>query len=61
MNNLQNLIKTKKAKVAIIGQGYVGLPLALAIIKAGFNVWGVDKDERKINGLNAGKSHIDDI
>ena len=38
--NLRLLIKSKKAKVAIIGMGYVGLPHAILVAKAGFSVFG---------------------
>lgn len=59
--HLENLIKTKKAKVAIIGMGYVGLPHAVLLAKAGFKVVGIDVQKEKVNGLNRGKSHIGDI
>jgi len=48
-------------KVAVIGLGYVGLPLALTCYSAGFNVIGIDKDEKKINMLKSGKSYINHI
>src|SRR5699024_5420551 len=47
--------------VTIIGQGYVGLPLAEEAAKAGWKVFGYDVSERVVNGLNSGKSHIDDL
>jgi UDP-N-acetyl-D-glucosamine dehydrogenase len=47
--------------VAIIGQGYVGLPLALLFVKKGFHVMGIDLDRRKIEMLNNGKSYITEI
>jgi UDP-N-acetyl-D-glucosamine dehydrogenase len=47
--------------VAIIGQGYVGLPLAMAAIEAGWNVIGVDNSEPKIAQINAGSSPVEDI
>lgn len=47
--------------VTIIGQGYVGLPLAEEATKAGWKVYGYDVSERVVNGLNSGKSHIDDL
>ena len=40
--NLENLITTKEAKVAILGLGYVGLPLAVVFAEAGYNVIGID-------------------
>ncbi len=48
-------------KVAVIGQGYVGLPLALAAAEAGYEVVGIDLDGDRVAGLNAGKSPIGDI
>lgn len=47
--------------LTIIGQGYVGLPLAQAAVHAGWKVTGFDLSERVVSGLNSGKSHIDDL
>lgn len=47
--------------VAIIGQGYVGLPLAMTLVKANWHVIGFDSDEDKISLLNSGLSPIEDI
>ncbi len=47
--------------LAIIGLGYVGLPLAARAVECGLEVYGVDSAERVIDGLMAGKSHVDDI
>ena len=47
--------------VAIIGQGYVGLPLAMAATSAGWNVIGIDVNRKTVANLNLGKSHIEDI
>ena len=49
------------SKVAVIGQGYVGLPLALAAAEAGYEVVGIDTDATRVAGLNSGKSPIGDI
>jgi UDP-N-acetyl-D-glucosamine dehydrogenase len=43
---------------AVVGLGYVGLPMAVALAKAGYRVYGLDVDEEKINRLNAGKSTV---
>jgi UDP-N-acetyl-D-glucosamine dehydrogenase len=51
-------IESRKAKVGIIGLGYVGLPLSLLFSEAGFNVTGFDIDEKKIKDLEAGRSYI---
>ncbi|RAP76559.1 nucleotide sugar dehydrogenase [Paenibacillus montanisoli] len=50
-----------REKVAIIGLGFVGLPLAVAFMRKGFPVIGIDMDERKIRAIGAGKSYIQDI
>jgi UDP-N-acetyl-D-glucosamine dehydrogenase len=47
--------------VVIVGQGYVGLPLALAAVDAGHNVVGLDIDSRKTDLISRGKSPIEDI
>ncbi len=57
-NEIIAKIKQKKIKVAIIGLGYVGLPLCMRFIKAGIEVLGIDADKKKINFLRNGKSYI---
>ena len=47
--------------LAIIGQGYVGLPLAMAAVDAGWRVIGVDNLEAKVSQINAGSSPVEDI
>lgn len=47
--------------LAVIGLGYVGLPLAQEAVKSGLSVVGYDVSDRVIDGLNAGKSHVDDL
>jgi UDP-N-acetyl-D-glucosamine dehydrogenase len=54
-------LKDKKARVAILGLGYVGLPLAVVFGEAGFNVTGIDPDTRKVDSLNKGVSYIPDV
>jgi UDP-N-acetyl-D-glucosamine dehydrogenase len=51
-------IQSRKAKIGIIGLGYVGLPLSLLFSEAGFPVTGFDIDEKKIEHLEAGRSYI---
>ena len=51
-------INDKKARVGVVGLGYVGLPLVISFGKAGFNVTGLDIDEAKIEKLAKGKSYI---
>ncbi len=48
-------------RVAVIGLGYVGLPLALAFAEAGLDVVGVDSSVRRVDELRAGRSPIDDV
>jgi UDP-N-acetyl-D-glucosamine dehydrogenase len=55
-------VSTQKAQIlAIIGQGYVGLPLALAAVDAGWTVIGVDNFEAKVSQINSGSSPVEDI
>jgi UDP-N-acetyl-D-glucosamine dehydrogenase len=54
-------LKDKTASIAILGLGYVGLPLAVVFGEAGFNVMGVDPDKRKIDALQKGESYIPDV
>jgi len=64
MTNKETLIKNlkdKKARIAILGLGYVGLPLAVVFGEAGFNVTGIDPDARKVDSLNKGISYIPDV
>ena len=49
------------SKIAVIGQGYVGLPLAIAAAESGYNVLGIEINDEKKNALNNGKSSIEDI
>ena len=54
-------LKEKKASIAILGLGYVGLPLAVVFGEAGFRVTGVDPDSRKVDSLIKGVSYIPDV
>jgi UDP-N-acetyl-D-glucosamine dehydrogenase len=47
--------------LAIVGQGYVGLPLAMAAVDAGWTVIGIDNFEAKVSQINSGKSPVEDI
>ena len=47
--------------LVVIGQGYVGLPMALRAAEKGFSVIGVDSKASVVEALNAGSSHIDDV
>ncbi|MFQ5614230.1 MAG: nucleotide sugar dehydrogenase, partial [Anaerolineae bacterium] len=50
-----------QAELAIIGLGYVGLPLATAFARAGFYVVGIDVDEARVEAVNRGQSYIQDV
>ena len=54
-------LKNKNARVAILGLGYVGLPLAVVFAEAGFNVTGIDPDAGKVDSLKGGISYIPDV
>lgn len=58
---LQKKLSEHKAHIAIIGLGYVGLPLAVAFAHAGFTTSGIDVDAKRIQSLNKGKNYIADI
>ena len=58
---LERKLQSHDATVAVIGQGYVGLPLAMELVRAGFRCIGVDLDEAKVRSLNEGTSYIFDI
>src|ERR1700690_3996986 len=57
-SELKSKIEQRKARVAVIGLGYVGLPLALLYSESGIPVTGFDIDQRKVSTLNAGGSYI---
>ena len=52
---------TAPERVLVVGQGYVGLPVAMASVAAGFVVVGFDVDETKVQGLAVGRSHVVDV
>src|SRR5438445_2602910 len=58
---LEEKIRNRRAKVGIVGLGYVGLPLAVEFAKAGFDLIGIDLSESKVAKVNAGESYIADI
>jgi UDP-N-acetyl-D-glucosamine dehydrogenase len=51
----------KKAKIGILGMGYVGMPLAVVFAEKGFNVLGIDPDKRKLETFGKGFSYIRDV
>lgn len=55
IDELEKKIKDKKAKIGIIGMGYVGIPLGLEFAGTGFSVTGFDKDSARVKEINSGK------
>jgi UDP-N-acetyl-D-glucosamine dehydrogenase len=60
-NILIEKLKNKSAEIAILGLGYVGLPLAVVFAESGFKVTGIDPDAHKVESLNKGISYISDV
>ncbi len=60
-SKLREKIQTRSAKVAVVGLGYVGLPLAVELGKAGFEVTGVDTSPEKVSRLDAGNSDVQGV
>src|SRR5436190_17073402 len=58
---LADKIRSRTARVGVVGLGYVGLPLAVEFAKAGFHVTGIDVVETKTARVNAGDSYVGDI
>lgn len=59
--HLRERIEDRTAVVAVIGLGYTGLPLAAAFADAGFDTVGIDIDPTRVEAVNAGNSHTDDV
>ena len=60
-NRLISKLKNKKARIGVIGLGYVGLPLAILFAKRGFKIFGFDIDKHKINRIKNKKTYIERI
>ncbi len=58
---LEVRIRTRAARVAVIGLGYVGLPLAVEVASSGFRVLGIEVDEARVDSVRAGRSYIGDV
>jgi UDP-N-acetyl-D-glucosamine dehydrogenase len=54
-------LRTREAKIGIVGLGYAGLPLAMAFAETGFEVTGIDLDEAKVSALKEGRSYLVDV
>jgi UDP-N-acetyl-D-glucosamine dehydrogenase len=50
-----------KQRLVVVGQGYVGLPLAMRAVEAGYYVVGYEVDESRVKRLNAGESYVEDV
>ncbi len=51
----------REDKVVVVGQGYVGLPLALRAVEAGFDVVGLEVDDQRVKWLAAAESYVEDV
>ncbi len=60
-NEISELITNKRARVGVIGLGYVGLPLAIEFGDAGLSVFGFEVDDAKTATINSGESYIGDV
>lgn len=58
---LLTLMSKSQNKIVVVGQGYVGLPLAMRGIAVGYTVVGIDLDSNRVNSLKHGKSYVEDI
>ena len=59
--DLQEKILSREAKVAVIGLGYVGLPLAVEKAKAGFPTIGIERKPERVRKVNSGENYIPDV
>ena len=59
--SLAEKIATRQCRVGVMGLGYVGLPLALEIARAGFHVIGLEKDDSRAGKVNNGQSYLEDV
>ncbi len=58
---LKEKIKSREARIGIVGLGYVGLSLAVEFARSGFTVTGVEVDQNRVEMINKGLSHTEDI
>ncbi len=61
LRKFMNRVSTKRARIGVIGLGYVGLPLAAEFAKTGFRVTGFEIDAKRVAALKAGRSYIQDV
>ena len=58
---IRERISDRSARIGVVGMGYVGLPLAIEFARAGYKVTGIDVDPKKVAGIRAGRSYIQDV
>ena len=58
---LRERLRARTARTGVVGLGYVGLPLAVELAKAGFHATGIDLDSRKVDAIKEGRSYIPDV
>src|SRR5262249_37042452 len=58
---LLSRLRSREARVGVVGLGYVGLPLAVEFAHSGLTAVGIDLDARKINAIQRGESYIPDV
>ena len=61
MDGLLEKIRSRRAKVGVVGLGYVGLPLAVEFARAGFQVTGIDNNASKTERIRQGTSYVGDV
>ncbi len=61
LQELGALIQSRRARLGVVGLGYVGLPLAVEFARAGFRVTGFELDTEKVRQLSQGRSYIEDV
>jgi UDP-N-acetyl-D-glucosamine dehydrogenase len=59
--NLQNALTDRRARIGVIGLGYVGLPLAMEFARKGFRVTGLDISKERLSALAKGRSYVNDV
>jgi len=60
-SELERRLVERSATIAVVGMGYVGLPLGLTFAEAGYAVTGIDADAEKVERLRAGRSYVTDV
>jgi UDP-N-acetyl-D-glucosamine dehydrogenase len=59
--DFDTLVSTRRLRVAVVGLGYTGLPLACALADAGFQVLGIDTDSERVEAVAEGRSYLIDV